>query len=94
MIEGKELAGPRGFKPPWGRVVHYCHLYVKVAANYIEAFLYLFKYILYILIENEIIGLKKQKQNKKPTFAASVPLIPDNTTVWKGTGLRHFGPRS
>jgi len=56
MIEGKELASPRGFKPPWGRVVHYCNLYVKVVANYIEAFLNLFKYILYILIENEIIG--------------------------------------
>lgn len=66
MIEGKELAGPRGFNPPWGRVVHYCNLYVKVAANYIEAFLNLFKYILYILIENEIIGYKKKKpKNKK-----------------------------
>lgn len=56
MTEGNELAAPRGFKPPWGRVVHYCNLYVKVAANYIEAFLNLLKYILYILIENEIIG--------------------------------------
>lgn len=60
MIEGRELADPHRFQPPWGRVVHYCNLYVKVAANYIEAFLNLFKYILYILIENEIIGLKKQ----------------------------------
>lgn len=65
MIEGKELAGPRGFNPPWGRVVHYCNLYVKVAANYIEAFLNLFKYILYILIENEIIGYKKKKTKKQ-----------------------------
>jgi len=59
MIEGRELADPHSFQPLWGRVVHYCNLYVKVAANYIEAFLNLFKYILYILIENEIIGLKK-----------------------------------
>lgn len=65
MIEGKGLAGPRGFKPPWGRLVHYCNLYVKVAENYIDAFLNLFKYILYILIENENIGLKK-KQQKPP----------------------------
>lgn len=47
MIEGKELAGPCGFKPPWGRVVRYCNLYVKVAANYIEAFLNILKYIIY-----------------------------------------------
>lgn len=77
MIEGKQLAGPCGFKPPWGKVVHYCNLYVKVAANYIEAFLNLFKYILYILIENEIIGLKKKKPTKtkeKPHICCICPL--------------------
>lgn len=61
MIEEKELAGPRGFKPLWGRVVHYCNLYVKVGANYIEAFLNLFKYILYILIEKRDYWIKRNK---------------------------------
>lgn len=61
MIEGKELAGPSGFKPLWGRVVHYCNLYVKVHANYIEAFLNLFKYILYILIEKQNYWIKRNK---------------------------------
>lgn len=94
MIEGKELVGPRGFKPPWGRLVHYCNLYVKVAENYIDSFLNLFKYILYILIENENIGLKKKKTNKKPhkpTFAASVHVIPGNTTAWEGQALGILG---
>lgn len=61
MIEEKEFAGPRGFKPLWGRVVHYCNLYVKVGANYIEAFLNLFKYILYILIEKRDYWIKRNK---------------------------------
>lgn len=91
MIEGKELVGACGFKPPWGRIVHYCNLYVKVAANYIEAFLNLFKYIydIYILIESEIIGLKKTH-----CICCISPLDTDNTTVWEGTNLRHFGTRS
>lgn len=45
---GERIGKSPQFQPPWGRVVHYCNLYVKVAANYIEAFLNLFKYILYI----------------------------------------------
>lgn len=55
MIEGRVGRSPQ-FPTAVGKVVHYCNLYVKVAANYIEAFLNLLKYILYILIENEIIG--------------------------------------